>query len=65
MAEIVNNGCIIMVTEEGRNKIQSCLLAKEAVWHVDPLPFPCLSLDSSLGMKPACRIDRPAQGSSV
>ena len=52
-------------TEEGRNKIQSCLWAKEAVWHVDPLPFPCLSLDSSLGMKPACRIDRPAQGSSV
>ena len=48
--------------EEGRAKIKSRLWVMETVRNGDPLPFPCLSLDSSLGMKPACRIDRPGTG---
>lgn len=49
-------------TEEGRNKTKDRLLVGKTVRNGSPLPPSCLSLDSSLGMKPAFRIDRPGAG---
>ena len=44
-------------TEEGRNKIRLRQWVAESVRQGDPLPFPCLSPDSSLGLEPAFRSD--------
>ena len=49
-------------TEEGRDKVRSRLWVAETVRKGDPLPFPCLSPNSSLGCEPACRIGGRARG---